>query len=302
MHKHILFLSFFSAVINCSLYAMEVGIPINQLNQVALNAELFEAVKSSDQGKIAELIAAKADVNAQESVYAWSVLEVASYGSTAIVEALINAKANVDGNPDSTFPPMVIAARIGNTDSLRALINAGADVNSDKNYHSLMYVISNNDVKSARFLIEAKADPSLRRTSTPLILGAAFNGATDSLQFLLDNGLGSLEQTDWRGETVLQCAGMRGNSPKHLRACEFLIERMRRPIEEAKQAIRILLGIAKRRSCVFNVLPKDMLWLIGQHVLEARDINANIMGQIKKIETIDLKLELLKKYYPSELV
>jgi hypothetical protein len=216
---------------------------------------------------------------------------------------VINAKADVDGNPDSTFPPMVIAAQTGNTDSLRAFIKAGANVNSDKNKHALLYAITKNDVKSAQPLIEAKADPSL--LGIRLIVGAAYNGAADSLQFLLDSGLGSLDQTDHRGETLLECAGMHSDSPRCVRACELLLQRMRRPIDEAKQIIRIFLGIAKRRNCILNMLPKDMLWLIGQCVFEVEDacgINANIMGQIKKIENESLKLTLLKKYYPSELV
>lgn len=136
---------------------------------------------------------------------------------------------------------------------------------------------------------------------TPLILAAAYNGAADSLQFLLDSGIGSLDQTDHRGETLLECAGM-GSRPNHAMACELLIQRMRRPIDRAKQTIRILLGIAKGRRCALNMLPKDMLWLIGQHLFAVCDINANIMGQIKKIKNESLKLELLKKYYPGELV
>lgn len=149
MHIFILFLSLFSVVINGCLWAMDAGIPINQLNRAALNEKLFEAVQSADQGKVAELIAAKADVNAAESNYNQAVLEIASYGCTDIVVALINARADVGGNPKSTFPPMVIAAQTGNTDSLRAFIKAGADVNSDKNKHALYYAIANNDVQSA---------------------------------------------------------------------------------------------------------------------------------------------------------
>lgn len=88
MQKCILFLSLLSVVINGGLYAMNAR--TNQLHQMALNEKLFEAVQSADQGKVAELIAAKANVNARESNYNRAVLEIASYGCTEIVVALIN--------------------------------------------------------------------------------------------------------------------------------------------------------------------------------------------------------------------
>jgi hypothetical protein len=89
---------------------------------------LIWAAQNGHEPVVAELVKAKADVNARTSKGGTTALALAAQnGHSAIVKALLAAKADVDAPGMAGWTPLMKAAHFGHETIVQTLLAAGAD-------------------------------------------------------------------------------------------------------------------------------------------------------------------------------
>ncbi len=112
------------------------------------------------------LIEAKADVNAQDSDGATSLLLAADLGQTSMVKLLLEHKAHVDVQDANGTTPLIAAAKSDAIDSAKALLKAKAnrDLQDNDGKTALMYAQEKGYDKLAKLLQESNSDSSQLKT------------------------------------------------------------------------------------------------------------------------------------------
>ena len=108
-----------------------------------------------ETGKL--LIAAGANVKATNRYGVSALVEAATIGDIAMIEALLKAGAD----PNSTYgggeTPLMLVARTGNLNAVKLLLDRGANVNGAdefKGYTPLMFAATENQPDVAKMLID----------------------------------------------------------------------------------------------------------------------------------------------------
>ena len=141
-------------------------LPALALAQATAADSLVPAVRDQQPARAAELLAAKADVNATDedgtSALHWAV----HYGYTDLVDQLLKGKADVRHVNDFGATAMSEAAVRADTEVIRKLLKAGADADSanDRGQTALMLIARTANVAAARRIDAAKgANVNARR-------------------------------------------------------------------------------------------------------------------------------------------
>jgi ankyrin repeat protein len=204
-------------------------LPILLLSSVLLGSaselRLIEAIKDQNHKAIAQLIAARADVNAAlpdgSTPLAWAayqddaetvlallkagakVTTADQYGETpltlacangnaVVTEALLKAGADANAARWNGETALMIAAGSGNPKVVQMLIDHGAKVNAtetQKGQNALMWAAANGHTAAADVLLKAGADPNAASKGgfTPLVFSAE-RGDTKTASSLLGAG------------------------------------------------------------------------------------------------------------------
>ena len=127
---------------------------------------LMEAARRGNLDIVRALLSAKADPNAQEanggqSALMWAV----SQRHSAVVEELVKRGADVKAGSKTGFTPLMFAAQQDDVESARILIDAGANPNevrpkSGNSYTPLIIASAMGNAKVAELLLDKGADPN----------------------------------------------------------------------------------------------------------------------------------------------
>lgn len=143
-----------------------------------LNTALLKAAESGDEQRVRELLAQKADVDAQNEQGVTALLKAVNQGLAAIVDVLIAAKASVDKKFHTGITPLMCAAHYGYGEIVKALIGAGADLDlrNSVGATALMHaaVQGNADIINILLDVSARVDIGDKSGGTALIYTVSF--------------------------------------------------------------------------------------------------------------------------------
>jgi ankyrin repeat protein len=103
--------------------------------------------------------------------------------------------------------PLMYAAALGTPESMRLLLDAGADPNVANAFDATPLMWCAGDSAKIRLLLSkgAKVDARSRLGRTPLLIAAAYDGATEAARILIENGA-DVNARDKSGMSVLEQA------------------------------------------------------------------------------------------------
>jgi ankyrin repeat protein len=103
--------------------------------------------------------------------------------------------------------PLMYAAALGSPESMRLLLDAGADPNTANVFAATALMWCAGDVAKVRLLLSkgAKVDARSQLGRTPLLIAAAYDGATEAARLLIEKGA-NVKARDKSGMSVLQQA------------------------------------------------------------------------------------------------
>jgi ankyrin repeat protein len=116
--------------------------------------------------------------------------------------------------------PLMYAAALGSPESMRLLLDAGADPNTANIFAATALMWCAGDVAKVRLLLSkgAKVDARSQLGRTPLLIAAAYDGATEAARLLIEKGA-DVNARDKSGMSVLQQAA----SSNHIELVRLLL-------------------------------------------------------------------------------
>ncbi len=180
---------------------------------------LHWAVYRSDLAEVKQLLAAGADVNAQNQYGSTPLSEAAVAGNAEVIERLLKAGAKVDAANADGQTALMILARSSNVEAARLLLKRGAKVDQREQWRgqtALMWAAAEGQPAMVRLLLKSGADANARSLEnnferqvtaeprmqarpaggfTPLLY-AARRGCAECARILVDEGRANVNLTD----------------------------------------------------------------------------------------------------------
>lgn len=155
---------------------------------------LLMACSRKQEGIVQALLDAGADVNIRATDTEKGIDQItglhiaASNGNVNLLNSLLAAKANVNAQDRSGYSPLMAAADFGSTVGVILLLDQGAQANMQtyEGESALLFAIISGNHDAARVLLEKGADPNLadKEMTTPLMIAAQL-GDTEMVKLLL---------------------------------------------------------------------------------------------------------------------
>jgi len=116
--------------------------------------------------------------------------------------------------------PLMYAAALGSLESMRILLDAGADPNAANDFAATPLMWCAGDAAKVRLLLSkgAKVDSRSKLGRTPLLIAAAYDGATEAARLLIEKGA-DVNARDLSGMSVLEQAA----SSNHIELVRLLL-------------------------------------------------------------------------------
>jgi uncharacterized protein len=155
-------------------------------------SDVADAVMRRDSTQLAQLITAKADVNAPQSDGSTALHWAAYHGDTVAAAKLLKARANPAAITGTGVTPLSLACEAGNEEMVKLLLKARADPNQSlKNGETpLMMAARTGSVPVLKLLLarHAQIDAHEKLRGTTALMWAAANSNTDAVRLLLARG------------------------------------------------------------------------------------------------------------------
>jgi len=186
---------------------------------------LHEAAAQGDKAKVAELLQARASVNAQNTKGETALFIAAQYDQEEIIDSLLAANANYNLTRTDGASPLIISASQDRPGAIKKLLHAQANVHAITREGATALFIAaqfGRSKETIALLLSARANIEHRlptNGSSPLI-AAAQNGHTLTVSQLLEAGADINYQRDY-GETPLWMATFN----LHASTVTFLLEK-----------------------------------------------------------------------------
>ena len=153
---------------------------------------LHEAARDGDTAQAEQLIAAGADVEAQDEAALTPLVTAALAGHRQIVNLLIDKGADPAGRDGSGFTALHAAAHAGHLDIVKLLLQRGVDINDQENEPKItpLHAAAERDRRDvAAALLAAGADMEIRADDgkTPIFM-VTLKAHTEMVRLLRDHG------------------------------------------------------------------------------------------------------------------
>lgn len=162
-----------------------------ELSAPLASQALLMAVTKAPQDLLADLLAAKAEVNAKNAQGQTLLGLAIARADAQVITLLLNGGANPNGPDRNGNTPLCVAAKLGSRVSIDMLLQAGAspDIANSEGNTPLMLAILTGHTDSALRLLSSGADVTLRNqnTLTALML-AAMQGQSALINPLVEAG------------------------------------------------------------------------------------------------------------------
>lgn len=162
---------------------IEAGVDVRAAN-IRGETALYFAALNGDTEAVQMLLAAGADVDAQDNYYKETPLKrAAGRGHTEVVRALIAAGADVNARDNDNSTALMSAVFGRKAEIVQMLIAAGADVNAkdDKNETALWWAAHEGHIEIAKALIAAGADVNAKDNDNETAMDVAKNNEIKEL-------------------------------------------------------------------------------------------------------------------------
>ena len=193
-----------------------------------------------------------------------SLFQAAEAGDTPAIEAAVSCSADVNQKNESGLTALILAARAGKALPVETLVRHRADPNlrgGVNDWTPLMHAIHRNQTGTARALLEAGADVSLRgRNGETALMMAAGYGYTPIVELLLERGANPWAQTpDGRTVFSVAVAGVADIDRFTLASCQSsTVQALKRkdptlhlPDNLWGRAAKVMAAVAKLRGCIY---------------------------------------------------
>ena len=205
----------FAVLFRTSIIAALMGLMFGAV--AAEECPLCDAADKGDVVEVKRLLAAGADVNAEESKGKTALIEAASgFNRVAhrieIVKLLLAAGADANAMDDSGMTALHYVVKGGNIEIIKLLLAAGANVSAKDNSGNLALhtAIGYGAILKAKLLLAAGADVNMLGgvNDKPALMYAATGKRTNLLKLLLEHGA-DINFADKQGNTALIIAAKR---------------------------------------------------------------------------------------------
>jgi ankyrin repeat protein len=155
-------------------------------------ADVADAVMQRDPGRLKQLIASKADVNAAQPDGTTPLHWAAYHGDLVAAQALLRARASPAAVTGTGMTPLALACESGNADMVRLLLKHRADPNQAlaNGETPLMMAARTGRVPVIELLLKRGAKIDARETlrGTTALMWASANSNTDAVRLLIAKG------------------------------------------------------------------------------------------------------------------
>ncbi|MDA0149069.1 ankyrin repeat domain-containing protein [Vibrio sp. LaRot3] len=231
---------------------------------------LFNAIEHHCSIRVGEMLRMGDDPNMTDDINATPLIYAAIEDQSLITAQLIEAKAEIDATNDFGLTALIVAARNGSSDATKQLIAAKANPNIiDKSaMTALMYAVKNNHADVVDELLKAKTNVDFadQRGFTALMMASWEGNATIVEKLLAANAAVDVQSTNgYNAQTALIYASEKG----HMEVVKQLLKANPRtyirdnfgksPLDHAKESgyAEIVNLLEQYQPPAYSSLPKD---------------------------------------------
>ena len=158
----------------------------------AAASDVADAVMKQDNGLLAHLLSAKADVNAAQPDGTTALHWAAYHGDARTTTLLLKAHANPNLRTTTGMTPLLLACQSGSEEIVRLLLKDKADPNATFTHGEtpLMMAARTGSVPVMKVLLDkgVPVDAKEELRGTTALMWAAANSNTDAVRFLISKG------------------------------------------------------------------------------------------------------------------
>ena len=169
--------------------------------------DLWQAAANNDRLSAERLLTAGADAKAENAAGNTAFDVAVESGHDALAAILLKAVAGINGRDEKSWTPLHWAIVADDWDLVRELIEAGADISLGSQQDALEIAkLMNSETKLIEVFIDAKGVDAIVRDGRTVLIYAAWNGSTEVVKLLIDNGADLNHKNNFGGTALIYAA------------------------------------------------------------------------------------------------